>query len=321
MKTAGLLMIAFAGWAHAACITLPSDKILARDISAAVPQFQSLDPEAVLGFAPFPGTERVLSARDILAAAHRYGLIFPPGEHTPSLCVERLVRPLSVQEIRAALLAVLDPPGAESPANPQHVTLNILDFSNKAVPPGRLVFQIAALNRPPGTDPQIPVIWTGKLLYDGQHSLSVWTKVRISADREVFYAKETIPKGAVIAREQIATCLIPQFPFPEASLSYKSVLGKLARRDIPAGQRIVPEEMEDYMDVIRGETVHVRVVDGAATITLDAVAQSSGTKGETIPVHNTSSGKTFRAVIEERDRVVVPPAPVWTPPSTAGSSL
>jgi len=54
--------------------------------------------------------------------------------------------------------------------------------------------------------------------------------------------------------------------------------------------------------------VHVTVVNGAATITLDAIAQSSGTKGESILVHNPSSGRTFRALIEERGRVKVVPS-------------
>lgn len=90
-------------------------------------------------------------------------------------------------------------------------------------------------------------------------------------------------------------------------------MGKAARRAIPAGQRIVPEALGDPKDVSQGETVHVKVVDGAATITLAAVAQSSGTKGESILVHNPSSGKSFRAVIEARGQVIVVPTPGSTP--------
>jgi flagella basal body P-ring formation protein FlgA len=300
MRTIAILVIV-AAWAHAACIAVPSDKILARDLSAAIPLFQALDPETIIGFSPFPGTERVLSSRELLLAARRYGLAFPAGEPAPSVCVERIVHPLSIEEVRAALLSALDTPGGR---------LEILEFSNKPFPPGRLVFQLAAVNKPPGNNPQTPVIWPGKLLYDDQHSLTVWAKVRISVDREVFLAKEIIPKGQAIGAEQIATTRIAQFPSPESPPSAASgIVGKVARRAIPAGQRIAPEALEDPMDVIRGETIHVKVVDGPATITLDAVAQSSGNKGETILVHNPSSGKSFRAVIEERGQVVVVPTP------------
>ena len=300
MKTAASLVIV-AGWATAGCIAVPSDKILARDLSAAIPLFQALDPDAVIGFSPFPGTERFLSSRELLLTARHYGLAFPAGELAPSVCVQRIVRSLSSEEVRAALLSALDIPEGR---------LEILEFSNKPLPPGRLVFQLAAVNKPPGNDPQTSVIWPGKLMYDDQHSLSIWAKVRISVDREVFLAKETIPKGQVILAEQIATTRIPQFPSPQQPPSSVSgIIGKVARRTIPTGQRISLEALQDPMDVVKGETVHVRVVDGAATITLDAVAQSSGNKGETIVVHNTSSGKSFRAVIEERGRVVVVPTP------------
>jgi flagella basal body P-ring formation protein FlgA len=300
MRSAAILF-AVAGLARATCVALPSGKILVRDLASTVPLFQALDPDEFIGFAPFPGTIRTLTSRDILLAARRYGLAFPPGEAAPSVCVERILHPLSIQEVRAALVSALDAPGGR---------LELLEFSNQPVPPGRLVFQLAALNKPAGNNAQTPVIWPGRLIYDDRQSLSVWAKVRISVDREVFLAKDAIPKGGVIDAAQVSATRAPQFPFPDSPLSAVSgIVGKVARRAIPAGQRIVPEALDDPQDVIRGETVHVKVVNGAATITLDAVAESSGTKGQSILVHNPGSGRTFRAVIEERGRViVVPPA-------------
>ena len=47
------------------------------------------------------------------------------------------------------------------------------------------------------------MIWRGKLVYDGQRSLVVWAKVRISVDRDVFLAARDIPKGAVIRADQV----------------------------------------------------------------------------------------------------------------------
>jgi flagella basal body P-ring formation protein FlgA len=307
MKT-GAILVMVAGCAHAACIGVPSGQILVRDLAASVDLFQALDPEAVIGYSPFPGTQRVLSSQDLLLVARRYGLAFPPGDPIPSVCIERIVRSLSMEEVRAALLAALDIPARSE------VSLEILDFSNKPVPPGRLVFQLAALNNPPGFNPQTPVIWPGRLIYGDQHSLSVWAKIRITLEREVFLATEAIRKGEVIRADQITRTLLPQFPWPESPrlLSYSGsslseMIGKVARRAIPIGQKIVPEALENPKDVMQGETVHVRVVNGAATIILDAVAQSSGTRGESIVLHNPFSGKSFRAVIEDRSRAIVTP--------------
>jgi flagella basal body P-ring formation protein FlgA len=172
------------------------------------------------------------------------------------------------------------------------------------------VFTLAAVNKPPGENAQTPVVWPGKLLYDDQHSISVWAKVRILVDTEMFVAKNDVPKGEAIRAEQIVSTHSPQFPSLKSKpFSSDAIIGKVARRMIPAGQKITPDALEDPKDVIQGETVHVKVVDGAATITLDAVAQSSGNKGETILVHNPASGKNFRARIEDRSQVIVVPAP------------
>jgi flagella basal body P-ring formation protein FlgA len=285
------------GLARGACIAVPSGNILARDLSGAVPLFQALDPEAIIGFAPFPGTERILSSHDLVLTGRRYGLAFPPGEPVPSLCIERIVHHLSIEEVRASLISALDI---------ADIRLEVLEFSNQPLPPGRLEFQRAALNKPPGNNPQTPVIWRGKLIYDDQHSLTIWAKVKISVDRDMLVAVETIPKGAVIRAEQVATARMQQFPSLEPPRGVPFVaIGKVARRTLPAGQPIVAEALDELEDVLRGETVHVQAIDGGASIRFDAVAQSSGRKGDVIVVHNPSSGRNFRAQIEGREQVVV----------------
>jgi flagella basal body P-ring formation protein FlgA len=285
------------GLSPAACLTVPSGQILARDLAPTIPSFRALDPDTLIGFAPFPGTVRVLSSHDVVLIGHRFGLVFPSGEAAPSACVERMVRHLSEPEMMTALRAALDIEGA---------TLEILEMSNQPVPPGRLEFQRTFLSKPPVNAPQTPVIWRGKLIYDDQRSLMVWAKVRIFVDHEIFLARETIPKGAVIRADQVATDHIRQFPstelFPNAPFM---IVGKIARRTLPAGQLIVAEALDDLKDVFRGERVHVQAIEGGASIRFDAIAQSSGQKGDVILVHNPGSGKNFRALIEGREHVLV----------------
>ncbi|MGA2880388.1 MAG: flagellar basal body P-ring formation chaperone FlgA [Bryobacteraceae bacterium] len=296
MRTAAVFAI-LAGLARAACVAVPSSNILARDLATAVPSFQALDPDEIIGFAPFPGTVRVLSSHDVVLTGRRYGLAFPPGETAPSVCVERIVHHLALEEVRASLLAAFD--NAD-------VRLEVLAFSNQPFPPGRLEFQRATLNKPPGNNPQTPVIWRGRLLYDDQRSLVVWAKVRISVDGDIFLATESIPKGAVIRADQVATAHVRQFPSSELSPTLPlAVVGKIARRILPAGQPIVADALDDFKDVFRGETVHVQAIDGGASIRFDAIAQSSGQKGEVIMVHNPSSGRNFRALIEGPEQVAV----------------
>lgn len=297
MRTFAIFAVV-AGLARTPCVTVPSSQILARDLSAAIPLFQALDPAATIGFAPFPGAIRVLSSHDLFLTARRYGLTFPAGEPAPTVCIERIVRHLSAEEVRVALLSALDLPAA---------SLELLDFSNQPLPPGQLEFERGAWNKPPGNNPLSPVIWRGKLIYDDQRTIVVWARVRISVDREVFLAAETIPKGAVIRAEQVANTHIRQFPSVELSPRLPLVIvGKVARHTLAAGQPIIAEALADVEDVARGETVHVQAIDGGASIRFDAIAQSSGQKGEIITLHNPSSGRNFRALIEGRQQVTVP---------------
>jgi flagella basal body P-ring formation protein FlgA len=299
MRIAIILAVA-TNLARAACLSVPSPKIVARDIARAVPLFEELDPETPIGFAPFPGTQRVLSSREIFLIAAGHGLFFPAGAPAPSLCVQRAVRLVTAEEMRPVLLSALGVPD---------VQMEILEVSDQLVPPGQLEFRREELNRPPKDDPQNPVIWRGQFVYDGQHSLAVWAKVRLAVSRDVVVASEDISAGAVIRTEQVKTIVSHQFPslLPalNAPLTMEQIAGKMARRAIATGERIVASALEDAKDVVRGETVHVRVVDGAATITLDGVAQSSGAKGESILVHNPSSGRDFRAFIQGRGRAIV----------------
>lgn len=308
------IFLAVAGCVHAACVVVPSEKILARDLAASISLFQGVDPDAVVGYAPLPGVERVLSSRDIVLAARRYGLVIPPGDSPASVCVERLVRPLSVDQVRAALLAAFDA------RQRQEITLEIITFSTQPLPPGRLAFTLATLNKPIGNNAETPVVWPGKLIYDDSGSLSVWAKVRISVDGDAFLAKQDIPKGQAIGADQIAATHVREFPrLASIRWSAAEIVGKVARRAIPAGQRISPEVLEAPKDVIQGETVHVRVTTGAAIITLEGIAQSSGVKGDHILVHNPASGKSFRAVIDARGQVELTFPPQSKPAS--GSNL
>lgn len=286
--------------AQAACISVPSANIVAGDLSTTVPLFGQLDPKTPVGLTPHPGIQRVLSSREVFGIATRYGLSFPAGEAAPSLCVQRKGRPLSAEELRPVLLSALKIPD---------VQLDILEISARQVPPGHLDFRREGLNRAPKGDPQIPVIWQGRLIYDGQHSLAVWVKVRLAVTREIVVATEQIPAGSVIGSAQIQSVLKRQFPLPELStgsqLTTKQITGMVARRTLALGERIVLTALEAPRDVGRGQTVHVHVIDGGATISLDGVAESSGNRGETIVVHNPSSGKNFRALIEGPNQVVV----------------
>ena len=184
--------------------------------------------------------------------------------------------------------------------------LELLDFSNQPVPPGHLEFSLSGLNKPPANAPETPVIWRGRWAYDGDRSLAVWAKVRITVQRAAVVAAERIPAGSTIRPEQVKISQTGQFPFSEAPLDSPShVAGRVARQSIPEGQRIVSAFLSEPKLVLQGETVHVRVLDGLAKLCLDAIAQSTGSKGDTVLMRNPESGKSFRGVVQDKGQVIV----------------
>ncbi|MBZ5611667.1 MAG: flagellar basal body P-ring formation chaperone FlgA [Acidobacteriia bacterium] len=285
-----------AALAHAGCLAVSSGKILAGDLAATVPAFQALDPATPLGFTPLAGTERVLSSRELRLLAREHALDLQ-DQSIPDVCVMRLVEPLSRQAIEETLRGALGIPGAR---------LDVIEFSNQPLPPGRLEFPLSGLNQPPVSRPEDPVIWRGRLTYDGQRSVSLWARVRIAVERTWFVAAENIPAGQLIRAGDIQAISSRTFPFKVSSPdSAGSILGKIARRAIPRSQRVLSNAIQDPPDVAKGDTVRVNVTSGSASIALDAVARADGKKGDVILVHNPSSGRNFRAVIEDKGQVAV----------------
>jgi flagella basal body P-ring formation protein FlgA len=300
MRSIAILVI-FAALADAACVAVSSGKILAGDLAAAVPLFEGIDPGTPLGFAPLPGTQRVLSSRELTLIARRHGLEIGLAQPIPDMCVQRLVQPYSRENVKNALIQSLGVLAAE---------LELIEFSSQPLPPGQLEFRLSGLSKPPESAPESPVIWRGRLIYDGHNSVAIWARVCITVQSSWFVATENISAGAAIRAEQVRTVNGRVFPYPAAaSSSTEEIAGKVARRAILAGQRIIPNAIAEPADVAKGEKVRVKVLDGLAALSLDAIAQSSGKKGDIILVHNPSSGRNFRAVIEDKATVVVRPAP------------
>jgi flagella basal body P-ring formation protein FlgA len=290
-----LILVALSVLLPAECVPVAAGKIIARDLAGAVPLFARLDPETVIGFAPFPGVQRVLSARELRLVAERHGL--DPEGSIQSVCVERATNPVDPVQLNQTLVAALGIADAR---------LEVLDFSKQLVPAGRLEFSLTGLNKPPADAADAPVVWRGRLAYDGDRSLAVWAKVRITVERPVLLTAEQIAAGTTIRAGQLKMVQAAQFPFSEPWLdSVSQAEGKIARRQILAGQRIPPAALAEPQDVHRADQVRVRVVDGQATLSLDAVAESSGSKGDAIMIRNPSTGKIFRATVEDKGLAVV----------------
>lgn len=296
-----LCLIAFVAMATAGCLEVGSDRILAGDLVDSVPLLRPLDPATVVGFAPVPGTQRIFSGRELALFARQHDLTPDPGIILPSVCVLRAAHPVSLDDLKAVLIRSLNLPSA---------IVDVVEYSNQPLGMGRLEFPLSGLNRPPGDAPDSAVIWRGRLIYDQSSSAPVWAKVRITVAGPCLVAKEAIQAGTPVRADQLEEASLARFPFSAAPLrSARDAVGRLARRNIAAGQIFLAGALEQLREVNRGDHIRVKVIAGRALVSFEAVAESSGGVGESVVVRNPLSGKNFRAVVDDKGSARVESSP------------
>jgi flagella basal body P-ring formation protein FlgA len=191
--------------------------------------------------------------------------------------------------------------------------IEILDFSRQPVPSGEIEFPLAGLRpAPAGTAGNQPkaVLWSGAVIYAGTRRFAVWATVTVRVTVPRILAVADLRPGQAIAVAQLAAETREEFPtsqpFPQ---TLDQVAGRWPRVAIQAGAPIRTDQLEEPKEVMRGETVHVEVRNGAARLELDGIAETSGSVGQFIPILNSSSKKRFRARVEGKGRVSVDAAP------------
>src|SRR5579863_5051138 len=153
------LIALLAGYAFA-CQAVDGDRILAKDLAVARPEFAVLDPSLAMGLAPQAGAIRTMRAAELSGLAAKHGLVL--SGPIPDVCFERVAEPLTA----ARLLPVLEKASGET-------GIEILDWGRYRLPPGTIEFMRAGLT-PSG-------LWRGRVVYPGGRSTPVWVKIRITA--------------------------------------------------------------------------------------------------------------------------------------------
>ena len=282
-------MIALASFALAGCLAVGagSDYILAKDLAPAFPALADLAPDTPLAPAPFPGVSRVFRVAELLRLAARLA-VQPAPEN--DICVLRPVGVLDDARIRDAMKKELP-----------EARIEILEFSRQPAPEGTLEFPVTGLQQGPAGG-----YWHGFVPFGLNHRFAVWAKVKVLVMAARVVAAEELKPGLALdagrfrmeMREEPRTA-------DKFAASIEEVTGRVARRTIPAGAAIRMLWLEAPHDIVRGETVRVEVSSGGAHLEFEALAQASGSAGETIRILNPDSKKLFPARVEGKGRVSV----------------
>jgi flagella basal body P-ring formation protein FlgA len=285
-----ITLLLAAGTSLSACVLIEGERIMAHDLAQAVPEFADIPADTPLGYAPAPGARRVFHANDLRRLAIRYNI---PQPSDAELCFERAMEPLSRERV---IQAMQDTVGSAN------ARVEVLELSRYPVPSGQIQFVRSALPASGGA----PVLWRGSVLYSGERRFAIWARVKIAVPSTRMVAAENLPPGRRIEREHVRLEECELFPSGRPSEpSLDQILGRVPRRPIAAGATITANLLDAPKEVERGDTVEVQVRSGAAHLKLEGLAESAGRRGESIPVRNLITNKSFSARIVDKDRVLV----------------
>ena len=282
-----LLMLAAAA---PECHTLGHARILGSDLAAASALFAATPPELVIANAPSPGARRLFEPAELLRIARANQL--EVADVTP-LCFERSTAPLDPELVKAAMRKSLGAADAK---------IEILTISKYPAPEGELVFPRVSLMQPASGD---SAVWNGYVVYDGGR-VPVWARIRLTMLQTRVVSVVDLTPGHVIGPGDVRIEEANEFPRRLAPLTtIETAVGLVTRRAIPAASIMTATMLEAPNDVERGQTVLVEVHSGGAVVKVEAKAESSGRRGDTIAVRNVTSGTLFRAQIESKGRLLV----------------
>lgn len=287
MRWISILALVVRALAAGECAPVLGDRITGRDLKAAGAGFDSAADDALVGLAPAPGARRVFKVRELA----RFGAA------DSDVCFERLAQPVSPEALETALRAAFAG---------RDLQLEIVEYSRTALPSGTLEFRLSGLQRPPASHPDTPVVWRGRLRYDGNRSAPVWATVRLAEQRDWIEAAERLAPGQPVRDPQLAVKSGRQFPLgPISATNARDFIGRLPRRTIAAGTVLATSMFEEAPVVAKGETVSVEVASGGVSLRFEGRAESAGRANDRILILDPARGHRMKAKVTGIGKVLI----------------
>ena len=276
------------------CYPVQDDRILARDVTAAIPAFAGVPADFALGYAPAPGTRRVFKGAALERLALNQGVTL---ESAPDVCFERAMATLKAREILEALRTAW---------NGSDVNMELRSWSPQIAPQGKVVFPRTGLQMPAVSDPQAEVVWRGYVIYGNNRRFGISARARITTSATRVVAVTDLSAGETVREDQVRLETFDSFALDDRpARRLEEVVGYLTRARIRAGSAVLRNQLNRAPEITRGDLVRVEVTAGGAHLAFEGKAESNGTTGATILVKNPSSGKDFRARVTGKGKVSV----------------
>ena len=276
------------------CLPVHEDRIYARDVAAAVPEFSGIAADFVLGYSPAPGTRRTFKGEALQKVASNQNIAL---EAAPDVCFERAMAELTAGQVLDAMRSAWSAP---------EVRVELRSFSPQAVPEGKVIFPRSGLQLPAVADPQAQILWRGYVLYGSNRRFGISARARITTTTTRVVALADLSTGEPVRNDQVRLESFDTFALDDRpARNLDEVVGFVPRSAIRSGATILRSQLSRAPEVARGDVVKVEVTAGGAHLLFEGKAETDGVTGKAILVKNLTSGKDFRAVVTGKGKVSV----------------
>ncbi len=275
------------------CGTITSDRILGADLARVRSELSAIPANAVIGFAPRPGTYRRFSSADLERIAAHYDV--KANTASGEICFGWRMKAPDMEAVVSAM--------REAVAEPAEIS--VISVRPSIIPDGRVVFPRSGL-APGSRSSQQPVEWRGYVQYAPTLKFPVIAQVSLRVSVKRVVAATALQAGIPITPEMLSV-EAAEFSSSNFSISgsVADYIGRIPRKKIPAGTLLRLQDVSAAPQVAKDSMVDIEVRTEKARLTFAAKAEAAGNPGDVIPFRNPSSGKRFLARVESKDRAIV----------------
>lgn len=268
------------------CLAVEGPAVRVSALLPFIDRTPALPMDRVLASTPDPGTRRWITATEL----RQWGLSPQANFGEPGICVERRLRPLQGEGVKNEILAALH----SKLGNVQ--LLGITSVQPSLSPEGHLSFPPAGLQLLAADDGVCSFLWRGAVRYDEHRHTPIKVLGRYQAEAVHFVARRDLHAGDVLGPEdyeKIAKLGCPQ----GVETSLNSPDGSIMRRALSRGEVINAAMLKAPPVVEEGAVIRVLASAGGASVSIEAIAEGPGRRGESIFVVNKDNGKRIRVLL------------------------
>jgi flagella basal body P-ring formation protein FlgA len=258
-------------------------------VSALVPfidQAPAQQMDRILASTPDPGARRWITAAEM----RQWGLFPRESLAAPGVCLERRLRPLQSEDVMRELQVMLQR------GNPRAELVGITSIHPLLVPEGRLNWPSAGFRLLSSNDGFCSFLWRGELEFDSHRLMAVRVLGRYRAETVRLVATRSLQAGDVLGAIDYETITEPGCP-PSAGVQSTSPEGFIMRRALNKGGEIEFAMLKAPPVVEAGTAVRVVASSGGASVSIEAIAENPGRRGESVFVRTRESGKRIRVLL------------------------